>query len=499
MSDIKWSAKRTSNPAGPLGGTEILVVVQGGVSVGAIVEDIKTYVNAANDIRVDPACKFFGTTGVTVESTASFITGEPFIVRDDANSRWIMYLFKTVSGSPYVRCYYKTLAYTSTLSGTWSGTTELTDLAGYHKPTILVDVDGIPVVIGGNYHLYAVYYNDTLSSKEIFHFTCSTLTGTWTLGSKVIAKGELGSKDEFNTDTPFAVYDKGMIYMFYMGAPTSSLATYGLAIRMLSATATNPDGAFTKNYTDILLPDTTNGVWDYGWMGGVQIRRRPNGRFIMCYNAGNTRPSESGAEPNVSRIGYAFSDSITGTWTKDARNPYFSPTGVPSNAVESTNIWRGHLAYDHTQGFWSMFYNTGTGTEIITRADQGVYDYQYQPTGNVQTVTTSIATLTNSRVNLPAGTYRVTYQLNMFAEGTGALPKLDMNLLLRVNGTTYRSVREFVGSYAYENHDAVLNCIVTLPVAGYVDGAVQVTNGTPTANTFCRNLRVTVQQIKQII
>ncbi|MGU5714788.1 hypothetical protein [Aeromonas taiwanensis] len=449
------------------------------------------------DFRTDPAGRYFGPSGVVIDTTAGLISGEPFVVRDDANSQWVMYFFRTVSGAPNVRCYYRTLPYASGMAGTWGSPVEITSLAGYHKFVLMVDVDGNPVQVDGNYHGYAVSFTGAPSSKLVYHFTSATLAGPWALGTNVLPKGAAGSKDEYFTDTPYAIYKDGTVYLWYMGAPASSLPTYGLAIRMLRATATDPNGPFTKSPTDVLLPDTVNGKWDYGWLGGAQIRRRPNGRFMMVYNGGDTRPSTVGDEPYTSRIGYAYSDSIDGPWIKDGGNPYFSPTAAPSDAVESTNIWRGHLAYDHLLGQWSMFYNTGTGTEKITRADQSVYDYRYGTgvANEVMKITTSLQTVTNSRINLPAGKYRVVAQCNLQADGGGTMPKLDVDTSLRVNGAVYRTNRVFVGSYAYENIDTVLNYFVNLSVAGYVDLSVQVTGGTPTTLSWLRNLRINAEQI----
>ena len=449
------------------------------------------------DIRVDPASQYFGPTGVVIDTTAGQISADPFIVRDDANSQWVMYFFRGVSGSPFVRCYYRLMPYSSGLTGTWGSPVEMTALAGYHKFVLMVDVDGNPVQVDGNYHAYAVSFTGSLSSKLVYHFTSATLTGPWTLGDNVLPKGSVGSKDEFFTDTPYAIYKDGTVYLWYMGAPAAALPTYGLAIRMLRATATNPGGPFTKDYADVMLPETTNGKWDYGWLGGAQIRRRPNGRFMMVYNAGDTRPVTVGDEPATSRIGYAYSDSIDGPWLKDSGNPYFSPTGAPSDAVESTNIWRGHMAYDHLRGQWSMFYNTGTGTEKITRADHSAYDYAYAPgaAGKTNTITTSLQQITNSRVNLPAGRYRIHAQINLMGDGNGTLVKLDVDTSLRINGSVYRTVRDFIGSYAYENRDTTLHCIVSMPTAGFVDLAVQCVAGTPVSTSDVRKLRINAEKI----
>lgn len=449
------------------------------------------------DIRIDPAGRYFGPTGVVIDTTAGFVSGEPFIVRDDANNQWVMYLFRTVSGAPYVRCYYRVLPYTSGMTGTWGPPIEMTSLAAYHKFVLMVDVDGNPVQVDGNYHGYASSFTGSLGSKLVYHFTSPTLTGPWALGSNVLPKGDAGSKDEFFTDTPYAIYKDGTVYLWYMGAPANPSPTYGLAIRMLRAIATNPSGPFTKEYTDVILPDTVNGNWDYGWLGGAQIRRRPNGRFMMVYNGGDVRPSFAGDEPNTSRIGYAYSDNLDGPWVKDGGNPYFSPSGSPSDAVESTNIWRGHLAYDHLLGHWSMFYNSGSGTEKITRADLAIYDYKYGAgaSNNVINLTSSLQPVTNSRINLPAGKYRVVAQCNLLADIDGTSPALDVETSLRLNGLVYGKNTTFVGSYPYENSDTILNYLVNLPMAGYVDVAVQVTGGTPPSGAWLRNLRVNVEQI----
>lgn len=448
------------------------------------------------DIRTDPAGRYFGPTGVIVESEGG-ITGDAFVVRDDVNSQWVMFFFESNS---FVSIHYKTLPYDNTIRGAWSAPTQIASLNYYHKPVLLVDTDGLPVKIDGVYHLYASSFTGTIGSKEIYHFTSPTLTGAWTLESKAIAKGAAGSLDEYFTDTPFAIYKDGQVYLWYMGAPASSQTTYGLATRILRATAPAPNGPFTKNYADVLTPSATSADWDYGWMGGVQIVKRPNGRFMMVYNAGNTRPSISGDEPATSRVGYAYADDIDGPWIKDNANPYLSPTGVPNNALESTNIWRGHLVYDHKLGVWAMFYNTGPGgSELLTRADQDVYDYFYGSGAgfdvNVIT-TTALTTVTNSRVNLPAGTYRICAKLNVMGDGvSGSLPKLDVDIALRKNGVAVRTNREFIGNYAYENRDTDINQIITLAQAGYVYLSVQVVAGTPTSGTGVRRLRLNVEKI----
>lgn len=500
---IKFSALPASSA---LDGSEVVAVSQ---VVGGVLTSVKTTTAAIAALSgggssgaappyTDPAYRWFGPSGVSVAAHgASTITGDPFIVWD--GSQYIMYYFTVVGAA--VNCAYKT---SPSLEGPWSTETVITSLNNYHKLVLLLDLQGSPVQIGGTYHGYAVKYTGSLTDKEIYHFTATSLTGSWTLGSKVIAKGASGDVDEYNTDAPCAYYDGTTIYMQYMAAPASSLTTYGYAERMRSATATNPDGPFTKDASDVLLPSITSGDWDYGWLGGSQILQRPDGTLMMVYNAGNTRPTAAGTEPNNSASGYAYADTLAGPWTKDPGNPYFTSIGVPSNAIENTNIWKTFLSFDRLQQRWYAFYNTGyapVNQERITLARDRFYDYfdtDNSGSGyNVVAMTSSLQTVPNSRINVAPGRYRFHAQANLIADSSsGTTPKLNVTFSARLNGTIVRSNVEFVGNYPYENFDSVLDTIVTVPAAGgYLDLAVQVTAGTPAANSWLRRLRISVERL----
>jgi len=449
----------------------------------------------ANLFVKSPTRQWFGPTGNVVVGDGISIFGDAFTVYDTTNNIWILYYFCTTP-TP-VSTFYITA---SLLEGPWSTPVQVTSLNLYHKFVFLVDENGVPQNINGYYHGYAAYYNGGPNDKEISHFSSSNLTGPWTIGTKTIPRGASGSLDDYTTDTPYAIYKNGQCYMWYMGAPAGAVPTYGLAVRMLSATASNPGAVFTKSYVDVMTPGNT-GSWDYGWMGGTQIRLCSDNTYMMVYNAGNTRPTSAGTEPNISAIGYAYSNTLTGPWQKDESNPYCSPVGIPSDGgltVESTNIWRGHMQYDFISKRWILFYNTGPlGAEKITYARAGVYDYFDSHAGTpyfIQYIRTNIAQISNSMVNVPPGIYRVCYQYNIGDLSTNK-PAVDIDTALRVNGTAYRTNRDFVGSYDYENRDTILNYIVYVPTSGQLDCTVQCTNGTPSNATQIRRLRVNVEKI----
>jgi hypothetical protein len=296
--------------------------------------------------------------GITIASAASQINGDPFLVWD--GSQWIMYYFETVSGAPYQKTRYKT---GPTLQGPWSAAADLGGFSGYGKMVLLVDENGVPVQVNGTYHAYAASYTGTINSKETYHFTCATLLGTWTNVSKVIAKGSAGTLDEYFADTPYAVYKDGVTYLWYMGAPSGLDPTYGRAIRLLRATAADPAGPFTKDYTDAVPPGSVTTSWRYGWVGGCQVRAHPTGGYFMILGASSLRPSSAGNESGTCRNGIFYSSSIDGPWTEDAHNPVMGPEYVVG--PEASCVWRPHLAVENGQ--WTYFYNTGPGgTEVIT-------------------------------------------------------------------------------------------------------------------------------------
>lgn len=448
-----------------------------------------------------PEVPWFAPSGVTVVApTAGQPAGDPFIVWDADAGVFRMFYWKLPSG---VAVYMRTAP---TIEGPWSSESTVSGLTNYHKFVVLVDVYGAPVKIGGNYHGYAVYYDGTnISSKTIYHFTASTLAGPWTVASNVIPHGASGSWDGFANDACYATYDKGTIYLWYMAEPDTSQTDYGFASRMMLATSTTPDSGFTKDYVNAVIDPGTTGTWDYGWIGGMQIRKMSTGApFVMFYNAGDTRPSSGGLEPDTSRIGVAYANSLSGPWTKLSSNPILTLSNLPSDALEKTDLWRPHVAYDPTLKRWNLFYNTSaasSGGELVTYARANVYDYQYYPSpsggGQIMTLTTAEQSVNNSKVNVQPGIYRVRAQLNIIADASGSLPKLNVTTWLRAGGSThYQQTVDFIGSYAYENRDSMLEKIIAVNQATYLDVSAQVTSGTPLSSTYARNLRLNVERIQ---
>jgi hypothetical protein len=513
-----WTAVGSGTGVSPAGSSGDIQTNDGAGGLSSVTQ--ATFAKATGAGIPDPAYRWFAPSGVTV---AAGVSGKPqgdvFIVTDPATGNFLMYYFRAEGGSPFARMFYRSA---STLEGLTSATeTENGSLQGYHKFVILVDENGAPVQIGGTYHGHASLYDGNIAHKVITHFTASSLTGTWTAGSVVIPKGSSGTWDGYNADTPYAIYsaDTGTIRLWYMAAPDTSQVDFGYAEREMIATATLADGPFTKNYSTAVLSPTVAAAWDHGWIGGVQIRRRPDGTYLMLWGAGDTRPSSAGTEPDASNDGFAYSTSLDGPWTKDPNNPYTSLSNLPSNALEGTDIWRAHLAFDPAVNQWYMFYNTqlaSTGGELITFARAGSYDYHFPSFstvnsngGGIQCLTTSNVAVPNSAVNLMPGTYKISASGNLMSDATsGTLNHLDVQFTAWVGGTGGTKValrQNFIGNYAFENHDSKAEAILTVTSPTYVTWAVQVMAGTPascsvsslvaTGGSQFRNLHVNVQRI----
>jgi hypothetical protein len=476
---------------------------------------------------VDPTTRFFGRTNIDLLGNG-IQSGDPQVVRDTANSQWVMIWYQAVAG---VVSTWKATA--TALDGPWSGATQLTSLNGYHKTRVLVDVSNNPIQLGGFYYAISVFYNGTLGSKQIFLFRQATLQGnSWAIqnsGNPVVPKagaGGAGVYDDFFTDSPEFVYDagSGKCYIWYTGAPSVSQADFGLAERVLEAIATSVTGTYVKQAGYVLGPSSVGGTWDFGMVEGVQVRAKADGTLFIAYIGGATRPVSPGDELSTTLWGFATAASLTGAWTK-VPGPFIQltglpqwPTGVPNSGsvgtiVDSTDIWRPYCVLDPITNKWYVFYNTGNGVspvEKITYARQGVLTFANAAyvggsvSGFFQNMTTSEVQIAGSQVFLRPGQYHIVYQVSEMADSTGATnPKLDVAFFFRPNGTKAGHwEKEFVGSYAFETRDTQVDDVVNISApAGpadtsqFVDSSIQVTNGTPVANSWLRNLRVLVEQI----
>lgn len=480
----------------------------------------------------DPTTRFFGRTNIDLIGNG-IQSGDPQVVWDAANNQWVMFYYVVpVSTPPFVQTW---KAVATSLEGPWTGNTRLTTLDAYHKVRLLTDVNGALVTVGGSYYAVGVFYDGTIGHKQVFLFSNATLNGdTWAIqnsGNPVAPKsgaGGAGVYDDFCTDSPAFVFDGTTFYLWYTGFPSVSQSDFGLAPRILLTTATTVTGAYAKQAGFVLGSNTTGGAWDFGYAEGPQVMKNANGTYFMAYVGGNTRPVSAGTEPNTNLWGMATAPAITGPWTR-VPGPFAQltglpqwPTGVPNSGsvgtiVDATNVWRPYLVLDPITSTWYVFYNTGSGgspVERITYARQGILSFSNGayvggiatppgPNGGyILILTTSELQIPGSQVFLRPGRYRVRYQVVQQDVG-GTTPHLTGAFFIRPNGTKAGQwSQSFFANYAFEGDDfEVEDEIVVKAPAGiadnsqYTDASIQITSGSPTANTVARNLRVLIEQL----
>lgn len=480
----------------------------------------------------DPTKCFFGRTNVDLLGNG-IQSGDPQVIYDSANVQWVMFWYQFAAG---VVSTWK--AVSSSLEGPWSGATQIATLNNYHKFRLLRDVNGAPVTIGGLYYGYAVFYNSGTgnTSKEIYLFSNSAIqTNGWTLlngSAPVITKagaGGAGVYDDFCTDQPDPVYDAttGNIYVWYSAFPGTSQSDFGFSPRVRVAIAQSVTGTYNKVPGYVLGPSTVGGTWDFGYVEGTQLMKQADGTYFIAYIGGSTRPGSAGDEPTTTLWGFATAPTLTGAWTKIA-GPFIQlsnlpqwPTGVPNSGsvgtiVDSTNIWRPWAVLDPITNKWYVFYNTGNGAspvERVTFARQGILSFSNGAfvgggsipspnNGYILILTASELQIPGSKVFLRPGRYRVRYEVQE-GDVAGGTPKVTGALFIRPNGTKAGPwSQSFFGSYAFEQDDFCVDDIINVAfpagatdASQFVDASLQITSGTPTADTFARNLRVTVEQL----
>lgn len=393
------------------------------------------------ETAVDMTIPTFIPSGDIVVPSIGGPQGDPFIVFDEDNNQYVMYYF-TVVGVNLTQNY-KTAP---RVGGPWSVPTLVSTLNGYHKFVMLVNQDmrNQAQVIGGVYHGYASsFLTGSGGRKQISHFTSPSLYGPWTVTGVVLDPNlSISPYDSYTCDTPCAISDTTNIYLYYMANPASNSTTpTGFASVIMNAVTpvATPQGPFARNNAPLLLPSTTPGDFDFGWLGGVQIVRVHNSTvFTMVYNAGYTRPLVAGDEPIPGDIGVAFSASINGPWVRSSSNPITLHNSTPDHFPGQAIYWRGFYIYDPIAKMDYLYFNAsapnGGGGEAVSYSLAGVGDYSNVDVGAVQTMdtTTGILDLNNTHLYLPEpGVYKISYTVNVFANSLPALPNgLDIQFVI---------------------------------------------------------------------
>jgi hypothetical protein len=302
----------------------------------------------------------------------SGVSGDPCIVWDDAIGGWRMVLFYDPGGTAQAIC----MDRDDLSGGHWQlqGALQATNpkvIGGFHKPFIVMDPDhpNQAAKIDGKYCLLVVSFHN--GHKQVQRGWSEKLAGPWTFEPEAVIP--VGTGDDFDakhTDAVTGYYfaDRKEFLYFYMGYPNKAqkreISPYGSA----QATATQKLGEKIATKGGIILePCQQAGHWASGWVGGLQLLRGRQHRWVAIVNASPTAPDPHNKqvwneEPAPSLGGFAWCDE---EWPD--RNWHFADQpiewvkDIPKSALDSgegVNLWRQFI-HIQPNGQAELFYNSG--------------------------------------------------------------------------------------------------------------------------------------------
>lgn len=300
------------------------------------------------------------------------VSGDPCIVWDEAIQGWRMVLFYDPPGHAQAICTNRD----NLGGGQWKleGPLPVTNpdaVGGFHKPFIVMDPEHAnqPAKVDGRYWLLVVSFKD--GHKQVQRAWAEKLAGPWTFESQAIIP--VGAENDFDakhTDAVTGYYfpERKEFLYFYMGYPRHAqprqISPYGSA----QAVAVQKLGEPVATKLGVILePCQQAGHWASGWVGGLQLLRGAQHRWVAVLNASPTAPEPGNKavwneEPPPSLGGFAWCDE---EWP--VKNWHFAPEpiewvkDIPKAALdagEGFNLWRQFI-HILPNGRAALFYNSG--------------------------------------------------------------------------------------------------------------------------------------------
>jgi hypothetical protein len=306
------------------------------------------------------------------DEQGSGVSGDPCIVWDEAINGWRMVLFHDPPGHAQAIC----LNHDDLGPGQWKfeGALPVTNpkvVGGFHKPFIVMNPahPNHAAKIDGRFCLLVVNWKN--GHKQIQRAWSNKLGGPWNFEPEpIIPPGAPDDFDAKHTDAVTGYYfpDRSEFLYFYMGYPVKAqprrISPFGSAQAV--ATQTLGEKIATKHGI-ILEPCQQGGHWASGWVGGLQLLRGVEHRWVAVINASPTAPDPGKRdiwteEPAPSLGGFGWCDE---EWPD--RNWHFAPEpiewvkDIPKEALEAGegyNLWR-HFIHILPDGRAALFYNSG--------------------------------------------------------------------------------------------------------------------------------------------
>jgi hypothetical protein len=299
--------------------------------------------------------------GVVLERQKSDhgVSGDPCIVWDEAVKGWRMVLFYEPPGHAQAVC----LNSNDLGPGHWKfeGPLPVANpqaVGGFHKPFIVMDPEhpNLAAQIDGRYCLLVVSFRG--GHKEVQRAWSEKLAGPWTFEPEsIIPPGAENDFDAKHTDAVTGYYypERKEFLYFYMGYPRKAQPREVSPFGSAQAVATQKLGEKVATKRGVILePCQQAGHWASGWVGGLQLLRGAQHRWVAVVNASPTAPDPGKKavwteEPAPSLGGFAWCDE---EWP--VRGWHFAPEpiewvkDIPKDALdagEGYNLW--------------LFYNSG--------------------------------------------------------------------------------------------------------------------------------------------
>jgi len=171
------------------------------------------------------------------------------------------------------------------------------------------------VIYDSNDGIYRMWYSGSDGTHTQICYATSTDGKNWTKysGNPILEVGPSGSYDDKYAHKACVVYKDGVYYLFYSAQQEGGPRTIALA------TATNPEGPYTKYENNPILTPTESWEGDFLDCPCVMYDEE-EGIWKMWYSAGETDPSSK--EPKY----WCYATSTDGkNWTKYSENPIASP------------------------------------------------------------------------------------------------------------------------------------------------------------------------------
>ena len=189
--------------------------------------------------------------------------------------------------------------------------------------TALRDPSNI-IKVGSTYY---VYFTSIPSTEPNYpngyggtaYYASSSDLATWVVGSQVIGKGGVGDFDEHGAFSPGVFAEGGTYYLSYTGVSEPFVFPTTINKKSGLASSQSPTGPFTK--LGVAISPGTGADWDAApgsiddssWLKvGSQYRIYYSGSCSAC--GGGTK-----------KIGYSYSSSPSGPYTKYTSNPVILP------------------------------------------------------------------------------------------------------------------------------------------------------------------------------